>query len=156
MIRRATEKDIPEINNLLRQVLKIHADIRPDIFKADTKKYTDEELKAIILDDTKPILVSTDESDRAVGYAFLVIEEIHDSNILCDEKSIYIDDLCVDEKYRGKHIAKELYEYIQGYAKNIGCNTITLNVWEGNEDAYAFYRAMGLQPRKHVMEVRLY
>ena len=31
-IRRANEKDIPRLIELLEQVLQIHADIRPDIF----------------------------------------------------------------------------------------------------------------------------
>ena len=30
-IRKAEEKDIPRITELLEQVLRIHADIRPDI-----------------------------------------------------------------------------------------------------------------------------
>ena len=40
MIRDAKEKDIPRILELLKQVLQIHADIRPDIFIPGTTKYT--------------------------------------------------------------------------------------------------------------------
>ena len=43
-IRRAQEKDIPRLIELLEQVLLIHADIRPDIFIPGTTKYTNEEL----------------------------------------------------------------------------------------------------------------
>ena len=43
-IRRAQEKDIPRLIELLEQVLQIHADIRPDIFIPGTTKYTNEEL----------------------------------------------------------------------------------------------------------------
>ena len=43
-IRRAEEKDIPRIIELLKQVLQIHADIRPDIFISGTTKYTTDEL----------------------------------------------------------------------------------------------------------------
>ena len=38
-IRRANEKDIPRLVELLEQVLQIHADIRPDIFIPGTTKY---------------------------------------------------------------------------------------------------------------------
>ena len=47
-IRRAEEKDIPRIIELLKQVLQIHADIRPDIFISGTTKYTTDELVKMI------------------------------------------------------------------------------------------------------------
>lgn len=50
-IRRATAADIPQIDELLRQVLEVHHAGRPDLFKGGVKKYTDEELKAILAND---------------------------------------------------------------------------------------------------------
>lgn len=47
-IRKAEEKDIPRIMELLGQVLQIHAEIRPDVFIPDTTKYTDSELKELL------------------------------------------------------------------------------------------------------------
>ena len=49
MIRRAVEKDIPKIIDLLKQVCLVHHKGRPDIFKVGTK-YSAEELKAIFKD----------------------------------------------------------------------------------------------------------
>ena len=46
-IRKAEEKDIPRIMELLGQVLQIHAEIRPDVFVPGTTKYTDSELKKL-------------------------------------------------------------------------------------------------------------
>ena len=51
MIRRAKQEDIPQIERLLYQVQKIHADIRPDIFRHGQKKYTAEELENLLQDD---------------------------------------------------------------------------------------------------------
>lgn len=48
IIRKAKEKDIPRIIELLGQVLQIHADIRPDIFIPGTTKYTVEELTELL------------------------------------------------------------------------------------------------------------
>ena len=39
-IRRAEEKDIPQIEELLYQVHKVHSDKRPDLFIPGSKKYT--------------------------------------------------------------------------------------------------------------------
>lgn len=43
-IRIAKNTDINGINKLLCQVLMVHHNGRPDLFKADVKKYTDEEM----------------------------------------------------------------------------------------------------------------
>ena len=74
-IRRAENKDIPGIMNLLTQVLKIHHEGRPDIFKSEGQKYTVRELEEIIADDTKPIFVCIDDNGTVLGHCFLVIIE---------------------------------------------------------------------------------
>jgi ribosomal protein S18 acetylase RimI-like enzyme len=151
-IRRANEKDTDDINNLLRQVSMVHYNGRPDLFKANVKKYKDEELLEIIKDDSKPILVGVDEENHVLGYAFCVFQQHKDDNILTDIKTLYIDDLCVDENLRGQHIGKQLYEYVLSYAKKNGCYNVTLNVWSCNPSAQKFYEACGLVPYKVGME----
>ena len=47
-IRKAEEKGIPRIMELLGQVLEIHADIRPDIFNPGITKYTVTELAELL------------------------------------------------------------------------------------------------------------
>jgi ribosomal protein S18 acetylase RimI-like enzyme len=150
-IRRATVKDTDAINALLRQVLEVHHKGRPDIFKSDTKKYTDEELEKIISDDSKPIFVALD-GDIVKGYAFCVFQQYINNNILTDIKTLYIDDLCVDKNFRGQHIGKQLYEYVIDFAKKNGCYNVTLNVWSCNENALRFYEKCGLVPQKIGME----
>ena len=154
-IRRATESDMDGLNNLLNQVLMVHHKGRPDIFKANCKKYTDEELLGIIADDSRPIFVAADEDGAVMGYAFCVFQQHIDNNILTDIKTLYIDDLCVDENIRGRHIGKSLYDYVVDFAKNSGCYNVTLNVWSLNEGAMKFYEKCGLKPQKIGMEIIL-
>ena len=151
-IRRAEERDMDGINSLLCQVLTVHHNGRPDLFKANAKKYTDEELKDILKDDTRPIFVGVDEEENVMGYAFCVFQQHIGNNILTDVKTLYIDDLCVDEKIRGQHIGKQLYEYVLDYAGKSGCYNVTLNVWVCNENARKFYEKCGLVPQKIGME----
>ena len=153
--RRAVAKDIDKINDLLLQVCLVHHVGRPDIFKYGAKKYTDEELLEIINDDNRPILVAVDEDDQVCGYAFLVFKQYVDNNILTDIKTLYIDDLCVDEDKRGQHIGSELYEAVLAFAKENGCYNVTLNVWSCNESAMKFYEKCGLKPQKVFMETIL-
>ena len=152
VIRRAKNTDMPGINKLLEQVLMVHHNGRPDLFKSGAKKYTDEELVEIIRDDSKPIFVAVDEADKVLGYAFCVFQQHINNNILTDVKTLYIDDLCVEEALRGQHIGKQLYEYVLAFAKDQGCYNVTLNVWACNESAMRFYQKCGLLPQKVGME----
>lgn len=151
-IRRAEIKDMDGINKLLFQVLEVHHKGRPDLFKSHAKKYTDEELKAIIEDDNTPIFVGVDEKEQVLGYAFCIFKQLPHDNILTDIKTLYIDDLCVDEEVRGQHVGKRLYEYVLQFAKDSGCYNLTLNVWSLNESAMKFYEKCGLVPQKVGME----
>ncbi len=152
VIRRAQEKDMNGINKLLHQVLMVHHNGRPDLFKADVKKYTDEELLAIIQDDNRPIFVGVNNEDEVMGYAFCIFQQHVNDNILTAVKTLYIDDLCVDEDLRGHHIGKQLYEYVLDFAKQSECYNVTLNVWSCNPGAQKFYESCGLVPYKVGME----
>ena len=152
IIRRAENKDMNGINKLLHQVLMVHHTGRPDIFKPNAKKYTDEELMDILADDLKPVFVAVDEQDTVLGYSFCVFQQHVNNNILTDIKTLYIDDLCVDEEKRGMHIGRTLYEYVLEFAKESGCYNVTLNVWSCNESAMKFYEKCGLVPQKVGME----
>lgn len=155
IIRRAVAEDMPGINKMLHQVLMVHHNGRPDLFKENVKKYTDEELVQIIADDKTPIFVAVEEdapTGEILGYAFCIFQQHVDNNILTDVKSLYIDDLCVDEEKRGLHIGKQLYEYVLAFAKEQECYNVTLNVWACNESAMRFYEKCGLVPQKVGME----
>jgi ribosomal protein S18 acetylase RimI-like enzyme len=152
MIRRAKEKDITTINKLLSEVLEIHHKIRPDIFISGTTKYTNEELKDIISNDATPIFVYVDDSDNVLGYAFCVIKSSNSIN-MHKYKTLFIDDLCVDSNKRGMNIGSSLISYVKDFAKKINCHDVTLNVWEGNDNAKEFYKRMGFFVKEYQMEI---
>ena len=154
MIRRAIEKDIPKMIDLLMQVCLVHHNGRPDIFKIGNK-YTTDELRILLTDPQRPILVCTDGQDEVLGYCFCIYQQHIDNTILTDIKTLYIDDLCVDEALRGKHIGKQLYEAALALAKESGCYNLTLNVWSCNPSALRFYKSLGLVPQKIGMEIIL-
>ena len=149
-IRRAENRDIPRILELLSQVLEVHAAGRPDLFKSGTTKYSDKELMEIIADDERPIFVGEHEG-IVQGYAFCVFQHHNDRNTPVFT-TLYIDDLCVDEKSRGNHVGRSLYEYVLKFAKEQGCYNVTLNVWTCNESAMKFYEKCGLSVQKYGME----
>lgn len=154
-IRPAAERDIPDLVRLLEQVELVHHHGRPDIFKCGGRKYTDDQLRAILADPHTPVLAAVDEQDRVKGYAFCIFKQFLNDNILTDIKTLYIDDLCVDETCRGQHIGRTLYDAVLDFARANGCYNVTLNVWSCNASAMRFYEKCGLKPQKVGMEVIL-
>ena len=153
MIRKANRNDIQSLISLLRQVNMVHHEIRPDLFKPHTTKYDEKELDAMLDDPQKPIFVCDDGTVK--GYAFCQITEVKESTLLQPVKTLYIDDICVDENARGQHVGTALFNHVLAHARGLGCHNITLNVWEGNRSALAFYRNMGMQVQKTTMEIIL-
>lgn len=151
-IIRANESHMDGINDLLMQVCLVHHVGRPDLFKYGAKKYTDKELKELLADDTRPVFAAVDENNKVLGYCFCMFQQFMDHNIMTDIKTLYIDDLCVDEKLRGQHIGRRLYDHVIAFAKENGFYNVTLNVWSLNEPAMRFYESCGLASYKICME----
>ena len=150
-IRKADKKDTEKILDLLVQVCNVHSAARPDLFIKDTTKYTEEQLLNIMADPNTPVFVAVDEDDKVLGYCFGMFMHMK-SNNMPDKTTYYIDDLCVDEKCRGRHIGRELYKHALQFAKNSGCYNVTLNVWNKNDNAIAFYKSCGMEIQKYGME----
>ena len=151
-VRRAMTDDIPEIISLLYQVDMVHHKGRPDIFKGPATKYSADELYGILDNPETPVFVCTDEEGKVLGHAFCIHKQEKDNSVLTDVKTLYIDDICVDEKARGCGVGRALYEAVRAYAEENEFYNITLNVWSCNPGAMKFYESMGLVPRKIEME----
>ena len=154
LIRRAEDKDIDRILELLLQVCNVHADIRPDLFIHDGTKYSREDLHEIIIDDDRPIFVAV-EDDNVLGYCFCQYKGPATSKCIKPFSQLFIDDLCVDESARGKRVGMQLFEYVKEEARRLGCYEVSLNVWEGNDAARKFYEKMGMKPKETQMEIIL-
>lgn len=151
-VRRAKSEDIPGILALLVQVCMVHHNGRPDLFKGPATKYNARELEEILEDEKTPVFVAADDAGNILGHAFCIFKQIIGDHVLTDIRTLYIDDICVDENHRGLHIGNALYEHVQAFAKENGCYNLTLNVWALNPGAMRFYESCGLVPQKVGME----
>lgn len=154
-VRKAQDRDSDKVMKLLGEVLELHAKLRPDIFISGKTKYTREELHGIFANEETPVFVAADDSGEVMGYAFCVIKQPPFSTNMKPIKTLYIDDLCVDENCRGQHVGTILFDYVKQFAKSQGCYDVTLNVWEGN-NAREFYDKMGMFVKETQMEIVLY
>lgn len=151
-IRRAQNSDTNAIMTLLRQVNDVHAHGRPDLFIEGKTKYTPDELMQIIADDSRPIFVAAATDGGMLGYAFCVDEDHTGSNNLQPIRTLYIDDICVDEAARGNHVGTDLYSHVLDYARAHGYHNVTLNAWAANTAAVKFYEHLGMNVYKYGME----
>ena len=150
-IRSAELRDIPALGRLLYEVHKVHSDVRPDLFKAGARKYTDEQLEEILQSGERPVFVA-EQDGQVVGYAFCIPKQFVGDRSMTDVRTLYIDDLCVDEAAWGKHIGTKLYDFVLDFAKRQGYYNVTLNVWADNKAAVKFYEKIGLRVQKIGME----
>lgn len=153
IIRPAEKRDIPRIHELLGQILRLHAELRPDVFRSDREKFTPDELAKMLKRKDRPAFVA-EEDGVCVGYALCEIKEPKIPQML-KRRVLYLDDLCVDESARGKGIGRALVEFLLGCAREIGADSLELNVWECNADAVAFYERVGFKTQCRHMEIPL-
>lgn len=152
VIRRALPSDADAVIRLLRTIGQLHHDGRPDIYRAGLIKYTHNEFirKLDMPDD--PVFVA-ELKGEVVGYIFCQTVLRENSEVYVDRRSLYVDDLCVDEHARHMGVATALMNAAVSYAKETGCAGLDLNVWEFNEQALKFYLAYGMKTQRRHMEI---
>ena len=153
-IRKASTKDIPSLLSLLKEVLALHAEIRPDIFSTTTK-YNESDIKDILKNEKKPIYVAVNDKDEVLGYLFLEIKDNKNASNQKPRTTLYIDDICVSKDHRREGIGEFLFSFAKELAISLKCDDITLNVWSGNEAALKFYTKHGFKERNAILELNL-
>ncbi|MCR4671744.1 MAG: GNAT family N-acetyltransferase [Lachnospiraceae bacterium] len=151
-IRKAMDKDIPMFLELLTQVNMVHHNGRPDLFKGPAQKYTEDELKELFRNPGAAVFSAVDNDDNVLGYAICFQEITEEGNLRTGIRTLYLDDLCVDEAARRQHVGGQLYKHVVSYARENGYYNVTLHVWECNPSAEQFYRHQGMQVQYTCME----
>lgn len=153
-IREGTLSDYKGVNDLNCQIHGIHVQERPDIYK-NTEVPLDKDYYSCLLKDENAKVILAISEDRAIGYSIFEIKVTPNRDNLVYRKIIYVDDICVDENYRGKGIGKKLFKYISEYGKGVGAHSLELSVWEFNKGAIDFYNKMGMDTKNRRMEIKL-
>lgn len=138
MIRELSEQDYYKgFLNLLEQLTTVDANnITYDDFIKHLKKIKSK------------VFVMEDGEGKIIGTMTLLIEEkfIHKLSSVG-----HIEDVVVNDEYRGKGLGKMLIDYGVKYAKDNGCYKIILNCAEKN---IAFYEKCGFKSKN--VEMSLY
>ncbi len=145
LVRRAIPSDRTAILPLQKEIADLHHEGRPDLFRTEARYYTEDEFSAKLNHPDHRIFIA--EADGVVaGYVFAFIRHIRNHPTYVDRDCFYIDDICVAEARRRHGIASALFEVCRKQAEEDGCANMELAVFCFNENAVAFYRAMGMKP----------
>lgn len=154
-IREANIDDYIGVKSLVFQVYKLHLENRPDVYVKIDNPLEKQKFSEILDDENvKVFVVENVENNEIIAYS--IVKIMNPLNpILVQNSFAYIDDFCVTKTYKRNGIGKLLFKHVINFAKEKEVSSIRLNVWEFNEDAFEFYKKMGMSTRNRIMELKL-
>ena len=153
-IRKAVKEDAPRIHKLLCDIARLHTEGNPDVFEGKSAKYDVTDVEKMISDGSS-IILSALEEGNVIGYLICKENVTEADGLRRYRRTLYIDDLCVDENARGIGAGKALFNEAKNLALELGCSALDLNVWSFNKNAIAFYEKMGMNDVRRHMEIKL-
>ena len=153
-IRFAKKEELEKVNLIRKQVSDLHSEGRPDIFYPDFKGEICNCIYDIFNDETKKIIVAVEKAEIC-GMA--IIQEIRKPAGVYQKARDYIeiDQFGVKDTFRRQGVATKLIDFIKEYARAQGFPKLELNMWEFNQDALAFYEAVGFNTYRRYMELEV-
>lgn len=147
VIREANINDID--NNLLSLLIQgynLHYINRPDKFY----KRTNERLKEILIEmlNSENILI-IEVDNKIIGYVSYQFKEKNNN------KSLWIDELVIDDKFQGKGYGKNILNELESIAKNKDCSSVELCCWTFNENALGMYKHIGFNEQRVILEKKV-
>ena len=130
-----------EINNLAKQVHKLHVNWNPDMFLDVEQVIPIERLKKLL--EKESIYIAKIEN-KIVGYIIINIKE-KNNNFMRYRKILSIDTLCIDEKFRGQGIGTKMLEFAKRLGKEKNCTDMHLTVNPNNKNAIKVYENFGMK-----------
>ncbi len=130
-----------EINEIAKQVHKLHVNWRPDLFLDVEEVISKERLEGLL--ESSSIYVGKIEN-KIVSYIIVYIKE-KNNQFMRYRKILEIDTLCVDENYRGNGIGTQMLEFAKELGLKNNCTDMYLTVNEENEVAIKAYEKFGFK-----------
>jgi GNAT superfamily N-acetyltransferase len=135
-IRPATETDVPLILAFIKK-LAAYERLAPEVVA------TEEGLRATLFG-ARPYaeVVIAYYASEPVGFALF----FHNFSTFVGRPGLYLEDLYVDERQRGKGCGKALLVHLARLAVERGCGRLEWAVLDWNEPAINFYKSLGAVP----------
>ena len=150
MIRQLAKQDFKQVQDLYKQLYKIHFVNRPDIFfdrHTMTAKYFEE-----IFDAEDKFCIVYEKENKIVGVALCKINQLQPTVNLKPRTIYEIYEIVVQENERLNNIGHELFNYIENLAIKNKIDAVEVSVWSFNRPAINFYETLGMNAKKVTYE----
>lgn len=151
IIRDMEINDYNGIDKLMQQVHSIHVENRPDLYVELEHPLSKSEFEELV-QNKNVISIIAEESGIVIG---LCIVSIRNKSGMIEKKVAYMDDLCIDERFRGQGVGKKLFSFVSDIARKKGAQRLDLMVWSFNKNALSFYEELGMKPQRYIFEKEL-
>ena len=148
MLELARDIDREDVNRLARQVHEMHVSWRPDLFRMPEELFPEDLFRELIAN--RELYVA--KIDQAVVGFALIRKKSSDGVGRVPRKVMLIDQICVDEAFRGHGFGTQMMEEIRILAKAFGCTDLQLGVYPQNDAAVSFYQKCGFMIRSIDMQ----
>ena len=129
IIRKAVTDDFPEIFSMINELAEFEN--APEKVMNSVEQMIDEK-------DLFFAFIAKNKNGDILGYAIFYF--VYYTWV---GKSLYLDDLFVKEKYRGKGAGSKLLDAVIGFARNENCRRIRWQVLDWNTPAIDIYKKLG-------------
>ena len=152
-IAEATEKDIPEIVELWKELADYHSNIdsfftRRDAGHVNFKSFITELIKS----KEAKILIAI-ENEKIIGYTIAKIDLYPPVYLLEKHGSIY--DMYVILKYRKKGIGNKLWQEALKWFKMLNLERVELSIVPANLEASSFWKKQGFKNYMHKLFINI-
>jgi len=152
LIRDAVLSDYDAVDEMLRDLGRIHKENVPGDFSYAEHTYTEEQFEDMISSEDN-ILICAEEDGKTVGYCHLMVRESCD---ITDELSVHVAYIVVDGEYRGRGIARALMAESERRAKETEAKQFNLQVWDFNTGAKKLYESFGMTYKESGLPYRTF
>lgn len=150
-VRYAKQAELEAVNRLRRSVSELHAQGRPDIFRAGFCEELQRHAYDAFASKEADVIVAVIDG-TVCGFALVQYIDRPASPYRCACRFYHIEELGVDTAYRRRGAATAIMEFCRREAEKKGFARLELDVWAFNEDAMKFYEAIGYRPYRFYME----
>jgi len=145
-IREATLGDAEGLCRCYDELDTLHCEAMPGLFQAAEGPARSEEFFSRIFTNENTALFVAESGGQVIGFVIVSVQETPDISILVPRRYASIVDLAVRCEFRRRGVGRALMEQAQAWARDKGAAQVELNVFEFNQEAIAFYEAMGYGP----------
>lgn len=154
-VRAAVPDDYDNLCLLIDQGDALHRKRLPRIFRKPEGPVREKEHLLALMKNEETAIFVAEIDGRPAGYLNILVTEAKDIPVMVPRRYAVVDQITVDARYRRLGIGRALMEQAERWALEIGAASVELNVYEFNQEAIEFYRALGYKTASRRMRRRL-